>query len=288
MRLFEFGTVYRFEKSGVIHGLTRVRSITQDDSHIFCTPDQLSAELASLLAFVLKLLRTFGLTDFEAELSTRPDNFVGEPEEWDEAEKALEDALKAANLSYRIGEGEGTFYAPKIDVHLKDAIGRRWQVSTLQVDFQLPQRFDLEYVGEDSGRHRPFTIHRALFGSIERFLGILIEHYAGAFPTWLAPEQVLVIPIAEPHVEYATAVVRELKAARVRAEVDTTSETLGNRIRKAQMLKIPYMLVVGDKEVESNGVSVRARGVREQRSVTRPEFTAMISKEITERRAAEN
>jgi len=288
LRLFEFGTVYRFEKSGVIQGLTRVRGITQDDAHIFCTPDQLSTELASLLDFVLKLLRTFGLTDFEAELSTRPENFVGEPEEWDAAEKALEDALKAANLEYRIGEGEGTFYAPKIDVHVKDAIGRRWQLSTLQVDFQLAPRFDLEYVGEDSGRHRPFIIHRALFGSIERFMGILIEHYAGAFPTWLAPEQVLVIPIAEPHVEYAEAVLKELNAAGVRGEVDVTSETLGNRIRKAQMLKIPYMLVVGDKEVESNGVSVRSRGIREQRSMPRAEFTAMISKEIAERRPAQD
>ncbi len=288
MRLFEFGTVYRFEKSGVMHGLTRVRGITQDDAHIFCIPDQLSTELASLLAFVLKLLRTFGLTDFEAELSTRPDNFVGRPEEWDEAEKALEDALKAADLPYRIGVGEGTFYAPKIDVHVKDAIGRRWQLSTLQVDFQLPQLFDLEYAGEDSARHRPFVIHRALFGSVERFLGILIEHYAGAFPSWLAPEQVVVIPIAEPHVEYASDFVRELKATRVRAEVDASSETLGNRIRKAQMLKIPYMLVVGDREVEGSGVSVRTRGVKEQRSMTRAEFTAMISKEISERRAAEN
>ena len=288
LRFFEFGTVYRFEKSGVMHGLTRVRGITQDDAHIFCSPDQLSTELASLLAFVLKMLRTFGLNDFEAELSTRPDNFVGQPEEWDEAEKALEDALKAANLPYRIGVGEGTFYAPKIDIHLKDAIGRRWQLSTLQVDFQLPQLFDLEYAGEDSARHRPFVLHRALFGSVERFLGILIEHFSGAFPTWLAPEQVVVIPIAEPHVEYASDLVKELKTTRVRAEVDASSETLGNRIRKAQLLKIPYMLVVGDREVESSSVSVRTRGVKEQRSMTRAEFTAMISEEISERRATEN
>jgi threonyl-tRNA synthetase len=187
VRLFEFGTVYRFERSGVLNGLLRVRGITQDDSHIFCTREQLGSELASLLAFVLRILRTYGLTEFEAELATRPEKFVGEPAEWDEATEALRQALEVADLPYVVAEGEGAFYAPKIDVHVRDAIGRRWQVSTLQVDFQEPQRFDLEYVGADNQRHRPWMIHRALFGSIERFLGILIEHYAGAFPTWLAP-----------------------------------------------------------------------------------------------------
>ena len=187
LRLFEFGTVYRYEKSGVVHGLTRARGFTQDDAHIFCTPEQLQDELASLLQFVIDLLRDYGLTEFTADLSTRPDKFVGEPEEWDIAEAALEEALKRAGLPYVIAEGEGAFYAPKIDVHVKDAIGRKWQLSTIQVDFQLPQRFDIEYQAADGTRKRPYMIHRALFGSEERFFGILLEHYAGAFPPWLAP-----------------------------------------------------------------------------------------------------
>ncbi len=197
IRLFEFGTVYRFERSGVLNGLLRVRGITQDDAHIFCTPEQLAPELADLLGFVLGLLRAFGLTQFEAELATRPEKFVGEPEEWDRATDALRDALESAGIPYSVAEGEGAFYAPKIDVHVRDAIGRRWQVSTLQVDFQLPHRFELEYVGADNNRHRPFMIHRALFGSVERFFGILVEHYAGAFPTWLAPVQARILPVRE-------------------------------------------------------------------------------------------
>ncbi|MCL2395225.1 MAG: threonine--tRNA ligase, partial [Acidimicrobiaceae bacterium] len=195
LRLFEFGTVYRFERSGVLNGLLRARGFTQDDSHIFCTREQLAPELADLLAFVIGLLRTFGLTEFEAELATRPDKYVGEIAEWDEATEALRQALESAGLPYVVAEGEGAFYAPKIDVHVRDAIGRRWQVSTLQVDFQLPQRFGMEYIGADNERHRPHMIHRALFGSIERFFGILIEHYAGAFPTWLSPVQVRVLPV---------------------------------------------------------------------------------------------
>src|SRR5580693_456542 len=189
LRLFEFGTVYRYEKSGVVHGLTRARGFTQDDSHIFCTPEQLAPELASLLDFVVGLLRDFGLTEFEAELSTRPEKFVGEIAEWDAAEAALKHALDASRLPYTVAEGEGAFYAPKIDVHVKDAIGRRWQLSTLQVDFQEPGRFGIEYQAADGTRQRPYMIHRALFGSIERFFGILVEHYAGAFPPWLAPVQ---------------------------------------------------------------------------------------------------
>ncbi len=202
LRLFEFGTVYRYEKSGVVHGLTRARGFTQDDSHIFCTPEQLAPELASLLDFVVGLLRDFGLTEFEAELSTRPDKFVGEPAEWAAAEAALKHALDASGLPYTVAEGEGAFYAPKIDVHVKDAIGRRWQLSTLQVDFQEPGRFGIEYQAQDGTRQRPYMIHRALFGSIERFFGILVEHYAGAFPPWLAPVQVTGIPITDGHVPY--------------------------------------------------------------------------------------
>ena len=211
LRLFEFGTVYRYEKSGVVHGLTRARGFTQDDSHIFCTPEQLAPELASLLDFVVGLLRDFGLTEFEAELSTRPDKFIGEPEEWDAAEAALRHALDESGLPYTVAEGDGAFYAPKIDVHVKDAIGRRWQLSTLQVDFQEPGRFGIEYQAADGSRQRPYMIHRALFGSIERFFGILVEHYAGAFPPWLAPVQVVGIPIADAHAPYLDKVVGLLR-----------------------------------------------------------------------------
>jgi threonyl-tRNA synthetase len=287
LRLFEFGTVYRFERSGVLHGLTRVRGFTQDDSHIFCTPDQLSAELSSLLAFVMKVLRAFGLTEFEAELSTRPEKYVGEPEEWDQATEALRQALEEAGIPFTVGEGEGTFYAPKIDVHIRDAIGRRWQMSTLQVDFQQPQRFELEYVGEDGGRHRPFTIHRALFGSVERFFGILLEHYGGAFPTWLAPEQVIVIPIAERHHEYAAQVANRLSDSGIRVTVDSSNQSLGNRVRKAQTAKIPYTVVLGDKEVESQVVSVRPRRGAETRDVPVDELIQQLSDEIEERRTPE-
>ncbi|MDQ4149911.1 MAG: threonine--tRNA ligase [Actinomycetota bacterium] len=288
LRLFEFGTVYRFERSGVLHGLTRLRGFTQDDSHIFCTPDQLARELAAPLEFVLKVLKEFGLTEFEAELSTRPEKFVGEPEEWDQATNALRDALESAGLSYRIGEGEGTFYAPKIDVHVRDAIGRRWQISTLQVDFQFPQRFDLEYVGEDGGRHRPFMIHRALFGSVERFFGILLEHYGGAFPTWLAPEQVVIIPIAERHHQYAAEVAEQLSSLGVRAAVDSSNQTLGNRIRRAQTSKVPYSIVVGDKEAQARLLSVRPRRGSEQRGVTLEKFAEAISHEISSRGSPES
>jgi threonyl-tRNA synthetase len=285
LRLFEFGTVYRFERSGVLHGLTRVRGFTQDDSHIFCTPDQLGAELSSLLAFVMKVLRAFGLTEFEAELSTRPEKYVGEPEEWDQATEALRQALEAAGIPFTVGEGEGTFYAPKIDVHIRDAIGRRWQMSTLQVDLQMAQLFELEYVGEDGGRHRPFTIHRALFGSVERFFGILLEHYGGAFPTWLAPEQVVVIPIGERHHEYAGQVSDRLQTAGIRVTVDSSNQSLGNRVRKAQTTKIPYTLVVGDKEAEAGSVSVRPRRGVERRGVPVDEFVDQLKEEIERRQS---
>jgi threonyl-tRNA synthetase len=259
LRLFEFGTVYRYEKSGVVHGLTRARGFTQDDSHIFCTPDQLAPELASLLEFVVGLLRDFGLTEFEAELSTRPEKFVGDPAEWDAAEAALKHALDASGLPYVIAEGEGAFYAPKIDVHVKDAIGRRWQLSTLQVDFQEPGRFGIEYQAPDGSRQRPYMIHRALFGSIERFFGILLEHYAGAFPPWLAPVQVTGIPITDAHVPYLEKVAAQLREQGIRVEVDTSDDRMQKKIRNAQRQKVPFMLLAGDEDVAKGAVSFRFR-----------------------------
>jgi threonyl-tRNA synthetase len=259
MRLFEFGTVYRFERSGVLNGLLRARGFTQDDAHIFCARDQLGAELIELLAFVLRILRTFGLTEFEAELATRPDKFVGDPAEWDEATEALRQALLSVELPFVVAEGEGAFYAPKIDVHVRDAIGRRWQVSTLQVDFQFPHRFGLEYIGADNERHRPHMIHRALFGSIERFFAILLEHYAGALPTWLAPVQVRVLPVSRDHEPYADRVADRLRAEGFRADVGGADEGLGARVRRGKLEKIPYILVVGDDDVTAGTVGVNAR-----------------------------
>ena len=259
LRLFEFGTVYRYEMSGAVHGLTRARGFTQDDSHIFCTPDQLQSELASLLQFVIGLLRDYGLTDFTADLSTRPDKFVGDPADWDVAEQALEEALKTAGVPYRLAAGEGAFYAPKIDVHVTDAIGRPWQLSTLQVDLQLPDRFDIEYQASDGARTRPYMIHRALFGSIERFLGILVEHYAGAFPPWLAPVQVVAIPIAERHNDYLLEVAADLRAKGIRVEVDDSDDRMQKKIRNAQLQKVPFMLIAGDRDVEDGAVSFRYR-----------------------------
>ncbi len=271
LRLFELGTVYRFERSGVLNGLLRVRGMTQDDSHIFCAREQLEAELESLLAFVLKLLRRFGMTEFEAELSTRPEKFIGTVEEWDRAEEALRASLVAAGIPYKVAEGEGAFYAPKIDVHVRDAIGRRWQVSTIQVDFQNPQRFDMEYVGADNGRHRPFMVHRALFGSVERFFAILLEHYAGALPTWLVPVQAVVLPVSEAHEAYAGEVVRSLRGEGLRAEAGEADETLGARIRRAKLEKVPYVLVVGDDDVAAGTVGVN------KRSSERPERGVAIA-----------
>jgi len=286
LRLFEFGTVYRYERSGVLHGLLRTRGFTQDDSHIYCTPDQLVPELTSLLGFVLRILRTFGFEHFEAELSTRPEGkSVGSDEDWDRATEALHEALRQSGLSYVVAEGEGAFYGPKIDVHLKDAIGRRWQLSTLQVDFNHPIRFDLTYVGEDNERHRPIMIHRALFGSVERFFGILVEHYAGAFPTWLAPVQVQVLPVADRHDDYAARVADRLRASGFRVELtDATHDTLGARVRKGKLEKIPYLLVVGDSDVEAQTVGVNVRGAdRPQRDVPLDDFVARLAAEVAAR-----
>jgi threonyl-tRNA synthetase len=284
LRLFEFGTVYRFEKSGVVHGLTRARGFTQDDAHIFCTEDQLAGELASLLDFVVGLLRDFGLTEFEAELSTRPEKFVGEPQEWDRAEAALKHALDASGLPYVIAEGEGAFYAPKIDVHVRDAIGRRWQLSTLQVDFQLPGRFEMEYQAADGTRDRPYMIHRALFGSIERFFGILVEHYAGAFPPWLAPVQVVGIPIADAHAPYLDVVVRQLRELGIRAEVDTGNDRMQKKIRNAQQQKVPYMLLAGDEDAAVGAVSFRYRSGEQKNGVPVADAIAEIVAAVAERR----
>ena len=260
LRLFELGTVYRYERSGVVHGLLRARGFTQDDSHIFCTRPQLGDELQNLLDFTLMVLRDFGFTEFEAELSTRPDKYVGEVEFWDEATEALAEALKKAAIDYRIAEGEGAFYGPKIDVHVKDAIGRKWQLSTIQVDFSNPERFNLEYTSSDNTRERPVMVHRALFGSVERFFGILVEHYAGAFPMWLAPIQATVVPVADRHAAYAAEVAGRFEAAGLRVEVDETDETVGEKIRRALTDKHPAVLVVGDRDVENHTVGMRLYG----------------------------
>jgi threonyl-tRNA synthetase len=283
LRLFEFGTVYRFEKSGVVHGLTRARGFTQDDAHIFCAPEQLAEELASLLDFVVGLLRDFGLTEFEAELSTRPDKFVGEPEEWEQAEAALKHALDVSSLPYVIAEGEGAFYAPKIDVHVRDAIGRRWQLSTLQVDFQEPGRFGIEYTAADGSRRRPYMIHRALFGSIDRFFGILVEHYAGAFPPWLAPVQVTGIPIADAHVAYLQKVAAKLREHGIRVEVDDGADRMQKKIRNAQRQKVPYMLLAGDDDVAAGAVSFRYRNGEQKNGVPVDEAVAEIVAAVADR-----
>jgi threonyl-tRNA synthetase len=267
LRMFEFGTVYRYEMSGVVHGLLRARGFTQDDSHIFCTADQLGDELTSLLAFVLRLLRDYGFDEFEAELATRPDKFVGEPEDWDRAEAALREAVEASGIPYVVAEGEGAFYAPKIDVHVRDAIGRRWQLSTLQVDLQLPPRFDLEYVGADNQRHRPSVIHRALFGSFDRFFGVLLEHTAGALPAWLAPVQAQVLPVRSDHEDHARRLVERLRAEGFRAEVTDADEPLGARIRRAKLEKVPHVLVVGDDDLANDTVGDNPRGGQVERDL---------------------
>lgn len=281
IRLFELGTVYRFERSGVLNGLLRVRGFAQDDSHIFCSRDQLGDELLSLLRFVLRLLRTFGLTEFEAELATRPDKFVGQPEEWDRATDALRGALEEVGLAYVVAEGEGAFYAPKIDVHVRDAIGRRWQVSTIQVDFQLSPRFDLSYIGSDNERHRPSVIHRALFGSVERFFAILVEHYAGAFPTWLAPVQARILPVRDDHQAYAERVATTLRGRGFRVDVAAADEPLGGRVRRGKLEKLPYILVVGDDDVAADTVGVNRRGEdRPERGVSVEAFASALAGEV--------
>ena len=261
IRMFEFGSVYRYEKSGVVHGLTRVRGMTQDDAHIFCTREQMADELASLLDFVLGLLRDYGLDDFYLELSTKPEEkCIGSDEDWEEATEILRQVGEAKGLDLVLDPGGGAFYGPKISVQARDAIGRTWQLSTIQLDFQGPQRFDLSYVGSDNERHQPIMIHRALFGSIERFFGVLLEHYAGAFPTWLSPVQAVVCPVADEHDDYAFEVADQLRAAGVRVEVSVANEGLGARIRKHKLEKVPHILVVGGDDVANGTVADNIRG----------------------------
>jgi threonyl-tRNA synthetase len=285
IRYAERGTVYRYEKSGVLHGLLRVRGFTQDDAHHFCRPDQMPAEIDFALNFSLNMLRAFGLQDFVAYLSTKPDSShsVGDPEHWAAAEAALEESLKRSGLPYEIDEGGGAFYGPKIDLKVRDALGREWQLSTIQFDFNLPERFDLNYIGEDGQPHRPYMVHRALLGSIERFFGMLIEHYSGAFPVWLSPVQTAIIPIADRHADFAYEVSRKLKAAGIRVQVDDGSERMQAKIRAAQTQKIPYMLVIGDKEVEAGMVALRLRSGENPGPMPVDEFIQRAKKDIEER-----
>jgi threonyl-tRNA synthetase len=283
LRYFEFGNVYRYEKSGVVHGLTRVRGLTMDDAHIFCTREQLAGELQSLLVFVLDLLRDFGLSDFYLELSTKPEGkAVGSDAEWDEATAALAEAASHMGLETVLDPGGGAFYGPKISVQARDAIGRTWQLSTIQADFQEPQRFGLEYAGADGGRHQPVMIHRALFGSVERFFGILLEHYAGAFPTWLSPVQVRVLPVRDDHEDYAGSVAARLRGEGARADVAVADENLGARIRKAKLEKLPYVLVVGDDDVAAGTVGINERGQdRPERGVSLDAFVERLRPELS-------
>ncbi len=283
LRWAELGTVYRYERSGVLHGLMRVRGFTQDDAHIFCTPDQVEEEIVRVLRFSLDMLRAFGFETFEVYLSTRPEKAVGEPERWKVAEAALQRAIEAEGLAYEVDEGGGAFYGPKIDVKIKDALGRAWQCSTIQFDFNLPERFDMTFVGEDGREHRPFMIHRALLGSIERFFGVLVEHYAGAFPVWLAPEQVRIIPIADRHLDYARQVEAKLRAAHLRVQVDSSSSRMNAKIREAQMEKVPFMLILGDREVEEGTVSVRLRSGEKWNALPLDEFIARVQEQVEKR-----
>ncbi|HXY52561.1 MAG TPA: threonine--tRNA ligase [Terriglobales bacterium] len=287
VRLGELGTVYRYERSGVMHGLLRVRGFTQDDAHIFCTPEQIEDEIVGCVDFALEVLKDFGFDQFQTELSTWDPkdrkNFLGSEEQWNSATQALENALQRRTIEYKIIPGEAAFYGPKIDVKLVDAIGRLWQLSTVQFDFNLPQRFGLEYVAEDGRRKQPVMVHRALYGSVERFFGVLIEHYAGAFPVWLSPLQAVMIPIAERHVEYANRVADKLKALGVRVEVDARNETMNAKIREHALHKVPFQLVVGDKEAEAGSVNVRTRGRDKTEDLPIPDFAERIRKLIAEK-----
>lgn len=284
VRYFELGTVYRYERSGVLHGLLRVREFTQDDAHIFCTPEQLMNEINGVIDFALDMLRLFGFKEYDIYLSTRPDKYVGTEENWDKATSALAAALTQHGLRYEIDEGEGVFYGPKIDIKLKDVLGRAWQGPTIQADFNLPQRFDLGYIGPDGERHQPVMIHRVVLGSLERFIGALIEHYAGRFPVWLAPVQVALLPIADRHHSYAEEVKDVLLKEGIRVEVDGRQEKIGAKIREAEVNKIPYMLVVGDKEVEKDTVNIRYRGRQNLGTKSYQDFMDHIRTEISEKR----
>ena len=284
LRLFEFGTVYRYEKSGVLHGITRARGFTQEDAHIYCTKEQMPGELDSLLTFVLNLLRDYGLQDFYLELSTRnPEKSVGEDHDWEEATEALRRAAVTQKLELVLDEGGAAFYGPKISVQAKDAIGRTWQMSTIQVDFQLPQRFELEFAAADGSRQRPVMIHRALFGSIERFFGVLTEHYSGAFPPWLAPVQVVGIPVADTFADYLSGVIKEMKASGIRAELDDSDDRMQKKVRNAQMQKIPYMVIAGEEDMKAGAVSFRYRNGEQKNGIPVAEAIAEIKATIAAR-----
>jgi len=283
LRLSELGTVYRYEKPGVLHGLLRVRGLTQDDSHIICTPDQLTDEILGVFDLTLEVHRTFGFTDPVIHLSTQPGQAIGDQEMWERATEALREALDRSGMPYELAEGEGAFYGPKVDFHFHDAIGRLWQLTTVQVDFALPERFDMEYMGEDNQRHRPVMIHRAILGSVERFLGVLIEHFAGALPPWLSPVQARIVPIADRHAEHAELLASRLREGGLRVEVDDSRETLGKKIRDAQLQKVPYALVIGDKEIEADVVSVRDRSGTEARGVAIDAFLRRAVEEVESR-----
>ena len=284
LRWAELGTVYRYERSGVLHGLLRVRGFTQDDAHIICTPEQIETEILRVLRFSLHIWRSFGFEDIRPYLATRPAKAVGEPARWDQATESLRRALDEERLSYEIDEGGGAFYGPKIDLKIRDAMGREWQMTTIQFDFNLPERFDMVYVAEDGTPRRPYMVHRALLGSLERFFGLLIEHYGGAFPVWLHPLQVKVIPIADRHVPYARQVNTELEQAGLRAQVDASSDRLNAKIRNAQLQKIPYMLVVGDREAEAHQVSVRLRTEENLGSMAVDDFIARAKQVVADKR----
>ncbi|MDE0020661.1 MAG: threonine--tRNA ligase [Candidatus Poribacteria bacterium] len=284
MRFAELGAVYRYERAGTLHGMMRVRSFTQDDAHLFCRPEQMPQEIERTLRFCLDMLEAFGFDDFEVFLSTRPEKAVGEPEQWEAAQNALEAAIRNTGLPYERDEGGGAFYGPKIDVIIRDTLQRSWQCSTIQFDFNLPEQFDITYIGENGQPQRPYMVHRALLGSVERFFGVLVEHYAGAFPLWLAPVQAVVLPIADAHAEYAESVCRELKADGLRVETDARREKLGYKIREAELAKIPYMLVVGGREMESGQVSARSRHGENLGSMTPAELIKRMREEIEAKR----
>jgi threonyl-tRNA synthetase len=279
LRWAELGTVYRYEKSGVLHGLLRVRGFTQDDAHIFCTPEQIESEVAAAVQFALRILGAFGFNDVSAYLATQPAKAVGESARWEQATVSLENALRGVSLPFEVDEGGGAFYGPKIDLKIKDALDREWQMGTIQFDFNLPEKFNLAYIGDDGGEHRPYMVHRALLGSLERFFGILIEHYGGAFPLWLAPEQVRVLPLTEKQLEYGRSVVAALAEADVRTSLDERSEKVGAKIRRAQTEKVPYMLIAGPKEVETGTVAVRHRVAGDLGAMTLAAFSTRVLEE---------
>jgi len=283
VRFGELGTVYRYERSGVLHGLLRVRGFTQDDAHLFCRPSQIEEEITKVLDLIVFVLQSFGFHEYKIYLSTRPEKYVGSDSGWESATKALETALNNKNLEFEVDPGEGVFYGPKIDIKIKDSLNRYWQVSTVQVDFNLPEKFDITYIEEDGQRRQPIMLHRALMGSLERFFGCLIEHYAGAFPLWLAPVQIILLPITDNHAEYADKIAEELEESGIRVEKDLRNEKIGFKIREAQLQKIPYMVVLGDKEVETSTLSVRRRRSKETRTLDLKTFLNEVNDAVTNR-----